>query len=49
MIDELNNINLSTNLTIEFDKYIYTYISTDTCFVLPRTNQCGSGEQAENN
>ena len=23
--------------------YIYIYISTNTCFVLPRTHQCGSG------
>ena len=22
--------------------FIYIYISTDTCFVLPRTHQCGS-------
>ena len=25
------------------------YISTDTCFVLPRTHQCGSGYRVENN
>ena len=25
------------------------YISTDTCFILPRTHQCGSGYRVENN